>query len=382
MLSINTFCIKTFGCQMNKNDSERMVCLLEDAGYRQLETWQQSELVILNSCSIRDKAERRVIGHIHEIDHFRKNNNGKPYIALTGCMPQYAAAKIASTYPAIDFIVGANNFEMLPELLKEHRSSSIQATYIRKSRREEDVEVFEDTLAGTTRKEKERAWLTIMFGCDNFCSYCIVPSTRGRERSRLRGNIFNEIENLISDGVNDITLLGQNVNSYGKNIYKGSYRFPDLLSDIAIRFPTLKKLSFLTSHPKDIDEKLFEIIASHKVISKDVHFPLQHGSDSILASMNRGYTVEDYENLVYKARKIITGVRIGTDLIVGYPGEGEHEFQTMLDTCRRIRFDFFNTAMYSKREGTVAANLKNQVPDEIKLQRLHRLNDLLTSIAS
>jgi tRNA-2-methylthio-N6-dimethylallyladenosine synthase len=373
--------IKTFGCQMNKNDSERLKGLLENTGYTEADEWKTASLVILNTCSVRDKAERRVRGQFHALKHFREKNGLNMQLAIAGCMPQYIKEKLLHEMPFLDFIIGVNNLEILPELLLKKPSLSSQISLLKQSRKRDELISFENNLDFQKREDNERAWISIMFGCDNFCSYCIVPYTRGRETSRKKEDIFKEIELLKDKGYTKIVLLGQNVNSYGKKLYT-DYFFPELLHDIAQKFTWLEKIEFLTSHPKDVNPALIDVMAAFPVISHEIHFPIQHGDDDVLLKMNRGYTVKQYKQTVAMIRKKLPDVRIGTDLITGFPGETEEQFQNMLLVVKEIGFDFANTAHYSIREGTKAASMPEQIPEDIKLRRLNELNRFLDAMFS
>ena len=364
---------------MNKNDSERMAGLLENIGFIPTENWKEANLVLVNTCSIRDKAERRVLGKFHELNHFRKQNNASMKLAMMGCMPQHAKKFIKEKLSFLDYIVGTNNMEELPYLMKEEIPFEKQFNKLRIKRRAKEVLRFEEELILQKRQMEKKAWVSIQFGCNKVCSFCIVPFTRGREISRKKENIFKEISELQKNGFDEIVLLGQNVNSYGLTIYD-DYDFADLLEDIAKKFPSLKKINFLTSYPSDVTERLVDVIAEHENITKEIHFPLQHGDNAILKLMERNYTVEDYLAKVMMIREKIPRVSLGTDLIVGFPGEEEIHFHNMLRTLEGIEFNFANTAAYSIRPGTKAARMKNQVAEDVKKSRLHRLNRFLDNL--
>ncbi|BBM89439.1 tRNA-2-methylthio-N(6)-dimethylallyladenosine synthase [Spirochaetota bacterium] len=371
--------ILTYGCQMNKNDSERMAGLLENLGFEPSQTWQEANLVLLNTCSIRDKAERRVFGQLHELHHYRKTHSKDMELGVMGCMPQHAQAFIREKLPFVDYVVGVNNMEDLPNFLGHGYTLSQQLEQLRTRRTKKDVNRFEHKLAKQVRASGKKAWISIQFGCNKVCSFCIVPYTRGIEISREKEAIFKEIAALHEKNVTEIVLLGQNVNSYGMTIYD-DYRFADLLRETATKFPWLEKIDFLTSYPSDVTQELIEVIASYPNITNEIHFPLQHGDDSILKAMRRRYTVAEYRLKVQQLRNRIPDVRLGTDLIVGFPGETEEHFLNMLAVLSEIRFDFANTAAYSPRPKTRAARLPHQVPDQIKRKRLHRLNEHLQAI--
>lgn len=370
--------IITYGCQMNKNDTERMSGMLENIGYREETDWQKAQLVILNTCSIRDKAERRVLGKFHELHHFRKKAGKDMRLAITGCMPQHARAFILEQLPFLDYVVGVNNMEMLPDLILSKVGLDSQLKLLRPNRKEDEVASYEEKLSIQKREKGPKAWVSIQFGCDKFCTYCIVPFTRGREYSRKKEDILREVDALQEKGFTEVVLLGQNVNSYGKTTY-GDYLFSHLLADVAKR-QWLTNIEFMTSHPHDVDEELIDVIASHENISKEIHFPLQHGDDVILEKMNRQYTVAEYLDKVALLRRKIPSARVGTDLIVGFPGETEEQFGNLIRVLHDVRFDWANTASYSARPGTKAERLSDQVPEEVKARRLRILNETLKNL--
>ena len=374
-----TYHIITYGCQMNKNDSERMAGLLENIGYTTTDDWQEANLILLNTCSIRDKAERRVSGKFHQLNHFRKKYNKQMELGIMGCMPQHAKKMILEKLSFIDYVVGVNNMEDLPNHIAEKNNLKTQILKMRIKRRAVDVENFEQKLESQIREDGKKAWVSIQFGCNKVCSYCIVPYTRGREISRKKENIISEIAALKEKGFNQVVLLGQNVNSYGLTIYN-DYDFADLLEEVATKFPWLKKIDFLTSYPTDVTQRLIDVIAKYKNITDEIHFPIQHGDDEILDLMDRNYTVAEYLAKVDRLRAKIPHVNIGTDLIVGFPGETEAHFQNMLATLRKIKFDFANTAAFSIRPGTKAARMDGQVEEQEKKRRLHVLNKTLEEI--
>ncbi len=376
---ILSYHIITYGCQMNKNDSERMAGLLENIGYKKAVGFEVANLVILNTCSIRDKAERRIIGKFHELNHFRKEKKKSMKLAIMGCMPQHAKKMIVEKLDFIDYVVGVNNMEILPNLLAENISLKKQIDLMKPKRKIKDVENFETILNSQKREETHKAWVSIMFGCDKMCTFCIVPFTRGREISRKKENIFKEIESLQEKGIKQVVLLGQNVNSYGKTTYS-DYDFSHLLEDIATQFSWLTKIDFLTSYPTDVTDRLIDVIANYENITRNIHFPLQHGDNEILEAMKRHYTVEAYKEKVLRLRKKIPDVKIGTDLIVGFPGEKESHFENMLKTLHEIQFDFANTAAYSSRPRTPASRLKSHVSGQTKKKRLLYLNHTLQEI--
>ena len=377
---LRNYHIITYGCQMNKNDSERIAGMLENIGYSEVEKWEDAHLVVLNTCSIRDRAERRVMGKLQILNYYRQKKNRFMELAITGCMPQHQKNWLKKNIPYLDYIVGVNNMEILPEYIHQKKNLDFQIKNLKPNRRkEEDVKSFEKKLNNQKRITGDKAWVSIMFGCDKFCTYCIVPFTRGREMSRKKENIFQEIESLQSKGIKKIVLLGQNVNSYGLTLYN-QYDFSDLLEEIVKKYTWVEKIDFITSHPKDMNEKLIDIIAKYPNISREIHFPLQHGDNYILEKMNRGYTLEEYIDKVNYIRNKIKNAQIGTDLIVGFPGETDFHFQNLIDACDTVKFDYANTAFYSERPGTKSARMGNQVDEEVKNKRLNILNKRLRQI--
>ena len=376
---LRTYHIITYGCQMNKNDSERMAGLLENMGYATSETWQDANLVLLNTCSIRDKAERRVIGKFNELNHHKNKYQKDIKMGIMGCMPQHAKKFIREKLSFIDYVVGVNNMEDLPNYLDQGISMEEQISKMRIKRNKNHVADFELRLDSQVREDKQKAWVSIQFGCNKVCSYCIVPFTRGREISRKKEDILKEIASLEEKGYSQVVLLGQNVNSYGLTIYP-DYDFANLLEDVATQFPWLKKIDFLTSYPTDVTDELIDVIAKYDNITDEIHFPIQHGDDEILEAMDRHYTVAEYMEKVYKLRRKMPHVRLGTDLIVGFPGETEKHFQNMLDVLWEIKFDFANTAAFSIRPGTKSARMTNQIDEQIKKRRLNILNETLKKI--
>jgi len=296
-------------------------------------------------------------------------------LAMTGCMPQHLRGFVLEKLPFLDVVVGVNNMEQLPAYLAGGVPLAAQLATMRPGRKESEVASYEENLAAQKREPGKRAWVSIAFGCDKFCTYCIVPFTRGREYSRKKESILEEIRGLEGRGYTEVVLLGQNVNSYGKTTY-GDYLFPDLLEEVAA-FSFLEDIGFMTSHPRDVDQRLIDVIARHKNLSKEIHFPLQHGDDTVLTRMNRGYTFAEYASKVEALRRTIPGARVGTDLIVAFPGETEAQFQKTLEAVEHLRFDWANTAAFSPRPGTKAAVMDGQIPEAEKARRLAVLNDLL-----
>ena len=360
-----TCCITTFGCQMNARDSEKLAGILEQIGYTMTDS-ENADFVIYNTCTVRENANMRVYGRLGVLNNLKKKN---PHmlIALCGCMMQEpeVVEKLKTSYRFVDLIFGTHNIYKFAELLAARLCSDSMIIDIWK-----DTDKIVEDLP-IERKYPFKSGVNIMFGCNNFCSYCIVPYVRGRERSRDPKDIIREIENLVKDGVVEVMLLGQNVNSYGKNL-ENPMTFAQLLQEIE-KIDGLERIRFMTSHPKDLSDELIEVMAHSKKICNHMHLPLQSGSSRILKIMNRHYTKEDYLELVEKLRKAVPDISLTTDIIVGFPGETEEDFEETIDVVRKVRFDSAFTFIYSKRTGTPAAKMENQIPEEVIKPRFDRL---------
>lgn len=369
-----TFCVQTFGCQMNARDSEKLTGILERVGYIESDS-ENADFVIYNTCTVRENANQKVYGHLGKLKGLKKKN---PHmmIALCGCMMQEAhvVEKIRNSYSFVNLIFGTHNIYKFSELLVTAMQSDRMVIDIWK----DTDKIVEDLPA--ERKYKFKSGVNIMFGCNNFCSYCIVPYVRGRERSRKPEAILDEIRRLVADGVVEIMLLGQNVNSYGKNLEEPT-SFAQLLTEIE-KIEGLERIRFMTSHPKDLSDELIEVMAHSSKICKHLHLPVQSGSTEILNRMNRRYTKEQYLALVEKIKAAIPDISLTTDIIVGFPGETEEDFQDTLDIVRKVRYDSAFTFIYSKRSGTPAAVMENQVPEDIVKDRFDRLLKEVQSIAT
>ncbi|NLV76638.1 MAG: tRNA (N6-isopentenyl adenosine(37)-C2)-methylthiotransferase MiaB [Tissierellia bacterium] len=365
--------IITYGCQMNEHDSEKISWLLEDLGYVWTDTKEDSDFIVYNTCLVRENAELKVYGQLGALKGLKRQNPDL-IIALCGCMMQREEIReiILSKYKHVDIIFGTNNIHKLPQLIHRYEQTGDTIVDII----EDSREIVEDINAN--RMYSYKAFVNIMYGCNNFCTYCIVPYTRGREKSREPKNIINEIKELTSKGYKEITLLGQNVNSYGKTL-NYNYSFAKLLREIN-KIEGLERIRFMTSHPKDLSDELIEAMASLDKVCEHLHLPVQSGSNKILKAMNRKYTREEYLLLIDKIRKAIPNIAISTDIIVGFPGEREEDFEETLDLVKEVRYDSAFTFLYSIREGTIAANMENQVPDEIKHNRFQKLLDTLYPI--
>ncbi|MDO5539871.1 MAG: tRNA (N6-isopentenyl adenosine(37)-C2)-methylthiotransferase MiaB [Eubacteriales bacterium] len=355
----------TFGCQMNARDSEKLIGILEKVGYSIVEG-EDADFVIYNTCTVRENANLRVYGRLGVLNN-KKKKNPHMMIALCGCMMQEpeVVEKIKKSYRFVNLIFGTHNIYKFAELLAAAMESDRMVIDIWK-----DTDKIVENLP-VERKYPFKSGVNIMFGCNNFCSYCIVPYVRGRERSRTPVEIIREIERLVDDGVVEVMLLGQNVNSYGKNL-EDPISFAQLLREVE-KIEGLKRIRFMTSHPKDLSDELIEVMAGSEKICRHMHLPLQSGSSRILKIMNRRYTKEQYLELVEKLRRAIPDISLTTDIIVGFPGETEEDFQETLDVVRKAHYDSAFTFIYSKRTGTPAASMDNQVPEDVVKDRFDRL---------
>ena len=364
-----TFFIKTYGCQMNEHDSENIIALLVGLGFKQVDTYEDADLVLLNTCSIRENAHNKAFGMLGRLKHL-KSKNPNLLVGLCGCMAQEASVidEILDKYKWVNFVFGTHNMYQLPNILDKAIEENKQ-----------QIEVFSeegDLVEGlpVVRANTYKAYVNIIYGCNKFCTYCIVPYTRGRERSRKKEDILKEIDELIKDGYKEVTLLGQNVNAYGKDLYD-DYTLSNLLEDIAKK--DIPRIRFMTSHPWDFTDSMIEVIGKYKNIMPSVHLPVQSGSSRILKLMGRRYTKESYLELFDKIKKIVPGVAISTDIIVGFPGETEEDFLETLDLVERCKYDNAFTFIFSKREGTPACRLLDEVSLEEKEERLQRLNKVV-----
>lgn len=369
-----TFCVTTFGCQMNARDSEKLRGILNQIGYEEAEE-DEADFVIYNTCTVRENANTRVYGRLGQLKP-RKKQQPHMMIGLCGCMMQEpeVIAKLKKSYSFVDIIFGTHNIYKFAELICERYEAGKMVVDIW-----EDTDKIVEDLPNE-RKYAFKSGINIMFGCNNFCSYCIVPYVRGRERSRKPEAIIREIERLVKDGVSEVMLLGQNVNSYGKTLDE-PITFAELLRRIE-KIEGLKRIRFMTSHPKDLSDELIEVMASSEKICKHLHLPVQSGSTRILKKMNRRYTKESYLELTEKIKKAVPDISLTTDIIVGFPGETEEDFQETLDVVRKVRYDSAFTFIYSRRTGTPAAVLEEQVPEEIVKDRFNRLLKEVQSISA
>ena len=366
------YCILTYGCQMNVHDSENIAAIMEDMQYRKTDDMQDADIIIINTCAIRENAHNKVMGNLGRIKHLKEKKD--IITVFCGCMAQEEgiSKELTSKYKWIDIIMGTHNIHKLPIYLEE----------IMKNKKQE-VNVYSiegDVYEGipVKRDSKYKAWVNIMYGCDKFCTYCIVPYTRGKERSRKLEDIVKEVEGLVKEGYKEVTLLGQNVNAYGKDLKLG-YDMADLLESVSKT--GIPRIRFITSHPWDFTDKMIETIAKYDNIMPYIHLPIQSGSDRVLKQMNRRYTKEEYITLFNKIKEMIPNASISTDIIVGFPNETDEDFQETLDIVNLLKFDLAYTFIYSPREGTPASKIKDTISLETKKKRLAELNKLVNKYA-
>lgn len=363
--------IGVYGCQMNISDAERMEGQLRTIGYKRTAVMEDADLILLNTCCVRETAEDKVYGKIGEIKHLKQRKPNMIF-GITGCMAQKESDRLIKRAPHIDFVLGTNKVHELAHVVQEleQEHGHVIDTQLGETELPDDVPV--------ARSGRLSAWVPIMYGCNNFCTYCIVPYVRGRERSRMPEDIVREVEQAVAQGYKEVTLLGQNVNSYGKD--HGRADFADLLSMVDA-VPGIRRVRFMTSHPKDLSDRVIAAIRDGAHICEHIHLPVQYGSNKILKAMNRVYTVEQYKELVQRIRAALPHVSLTTDLIVGFPGETEEDFDEMLGFLREIRYDSAYTFIYSKRSGTPAAVMNHQVEEAVKKDRLNRLMSVQNEIS-
>ena len=369
------FYIRTYGCQMNEHDTEVMAGIFTALGYEATSTVDDADVILLNTCAIRENAENKVFGELGHLKALKRHNPGL-LIGVCGCMSQEESVvnKILKTYDQVDMIFGTHNIHRLPHILQD--------AYLSK---ELVIEVWskEGDIIENLPKVRHgniKAWVNIMYGCDKFCTYCIVPYTRGKERSRRPEDVIHEVRQLAAQGYQEITLLGQNVNAYGKDFDDVDYRLADLMDDL--RKIDIPRVRFTTSHPWDFDDELIEVLAKGGNLVEHIHLPVQSGSSSILKIMGRTYTRESYIELVQKIKKAIPDVALTTDIIVGFPNETDEQFEETLTLFEEMKFEMAFTYIYSPREGTPAARMADNIPMEVKKERLQRLNKLVNKYAA
>ena len=367
--------ITTWGCQMNEHDSENIFGMLEKMGYGVTEEQSDADLIIYNTCAVRENAELKVYGNLHVLKKY-KEKNPDLVIAVCGCMMQqpHVVEEIKNKYPHVNLVFGTHNIYKFPELLNTVIESD-EAMY--------DIwDIDGRIIEGlpTQRKHDIKAFVNIMYGCNNFCTYCIVPYTRGRERSRNPEDIITEAKKLVEGGVKEITLLGQNVNSYGKT-FEPQYPFHRLLEDMN-NIEGLERIRFMTSHPKDISDELIDAIANLEKVCESLHLPVQSGSSRVLKEMRRHYTKEDYLSIIDKVKEKVDGIGLTTDIMVGFPGETEEDFAHTLDVVRKAQYDLAFTFLYSVRKGTVAENMDNHINEDVKKDRFDRLLAVVNEAAT
>ena len=368
------YSIETYGCQMNEHDSEKISWILENMGYNKTDDNNQPDLIIYNTCAIRENAELKVYGKVGALKKLKRINPDL-IIGICGCMMQREDVReiITTKHKHVDLIFGTHNIHKLPQLVKNHLQTGETIVDIVEDTRE----IVEDINFNRTYSYK--AYVNIMYGCNNFCTYCVVPYTRGRELSRDPENIIEEIKSLAKTGCKEITLLGQNVNSYG-NTLGYEYSFPKLLREIN-EIDGIERIRFMTSHPKDLSDELIDSYASLDKVSNHLHLPIQSGSNKVLKEMNRKYTREDYLLIVDKLRKAVPNISITTDIIVGFPGETEEDFLETLSLVKEVEFDSAYSFLYSMRDGTRAAKMDEQIEYKVKHDRFQRLSDAMNEIS-
>lgn len=365
---MKTYLVRTFGCQMNKHDSERVAGLLAAAGMRPVDEPKHADVIVFMTCCVRENADERLRGQVASLKALKPGKGRGPLIAVGGCIGQRDGEKLLKALPHVDVVFGTHNVGQLPSLLAAAREQL-----------KPQVEVYSSAADFTSdlpssREHPWHAWVPITVGCDNFCTYCVVPYVRGRERSRSLPDIVAEVEGLVADGVREVTLLGQNVNSYGRDLF-GEARFAEVLRQVART--GVDRVRFATSHPKDLSDATIEVLATEPAVMPYLHLPVQSGSNRLLDLMNRRYTRETYLSLVERLYQAIPHLALSTDIIVGFPGETDTDFDDTMDVVRQGRFDQAFTFIYSPREGTPAASMDGAVPRELSQERFDRLVELV-----
>jgi len=368
------FYIETYGCQMNEHDSEKMAALLEDFGLIGVSSADSADVVVINTCSIREKAEHKVYSVLGKLKSLKKKNPNMITV-VAGCVAQQEGDKLLNRVPYLDLVLGTHSIAQLPKLVAKIRETRKRFDRVDFST---DVESLH-MRAPCKGKSKICSYVTIMQGCSNFCTYCVVPFTRGPEQSRLQSEVVDEVRHLVQQGIKEITLLGQNVNAYGKDLANGS-SFASLLIELD-RLPGLSRIRFTTSHPRDFRDDMAGAMADLESVCEHIHLPLQSGSDRILSAMNRRYRFTEYLNKIHMLRERVPGVAITTDIIVGFPGETEADFRDTRKALEEVRFDQIFSFKFSPRPGTAAGKLPDQIPENVKADRLaviHAIQDAIT----
>jgi tRNA-2-methylthio-N6-dimethylallyladenosine synthase len=362
--------IETYGCQMNLADSEIVLSVLSNYGYNETNDINNSDIILLNTCSVRENAEKKIYNRLNVLKSFKKNNPNL-IIGILGCMAERLRKNLIDKQSIVDLIVGPDEFRKIPGLIENLIETGEKGIAVKLSK----VETYDDITP--VRKDGITAFISVMRGCDKFCTFCVVPYTRGRERSRLHESIVNETRRLFDDGLKEVTLLGQNVNSYRD----GNFDFADLLEMCAKAVPQMR-IRYITSHPYDLSLKLIETMASYDNICKYIHLPVQSGSDRILKLMNRMYTIEHYKSILNKTREAMPGIGLSTDIISGFPGETEDDHKLTIELLEELKYDGAFMFAYSPREHTKAFEMKNNVPDEIKKRRLSEIIEIQSLIST
>lgn len=365
-----TYYLKTYGCQMNEHDSENIAAMIESLGFKRIDDYEDADLVLLNTCSIRENAHNKAFGMLGRLKHIKETKNPSLIIGLCGCMAQEAGVveEILKDYRFVNFVIGTHNLHELPSILTKAYETGSQTieVYSKEGDLVEDMPV--------KRTNSYKAYVNIIYGCDKFCTYCIVPYTRGGQRSRKKEDILKEVRELVDDGYKEVTLLGQNVNAYGKDLYD-DYGLGELLEDVSKT--NIPRVRFMTSHPWDFTDRMIDVIAKYPNIMPSIHLPIQSGSSRILKLMGRRYTKEEYLELFDKIKSKIPGVMVSTDIIVGFPGEEEEDFKETLEIAEYCKYDNAFTFIFSKRENTPACKLKDNTLLSEKEERLQRLNEVV-----
>ena len=365
-----TYYLKTYGCQMNEHDSENIAAMIESLGFKRIDDYEDADLVLLNTCSIRENAHNKAFGMLGRLKHIKETKNPSLIIGLCGCMAQEAGVveEILKDYRFVNFVFGTHNLHELPSILTKAYETGSQTieVYSKEGDLVEDMPV--------KRTNSYKAYVNIIYGCDKFCTYCIVPYTRGGQRSRKKEDILKEVRELVDDGYKEVTLLGQNVNAYGKDLYD-DYGLGELLEDVSKT--NIPRVRFMTSHPWDFTDRMIDVIAKYPNIMPSIHLPIQSGSSRILKLMGRRYTKEEYLELFDKIKSKIPGVMVSTDIIVGFPGEEEEDFKETLEIAEYCKYDNAFTFIFSKRENTPACKLKDNTSLCEKEERLQRLNEVV-----